>query len=557
MSNVYIEVGFLENASQTFEQISSKNPHSWNTIISGYFKDGRFSDVLHLCKRMWGERHTADSFNLVFAVKASVGLCNLRMGQSVHSHAIKSALEGDSYVSPSLMTMYVELGSLEEAQKIFDRVSERNDVSCGCMIRGYLNFSKEYEVFELYHEMVSAGYELDSFSVEGLIRACGNVCAGREGNALHGYCIKRCFMDSGICLQTCIVDMYTKCGLLECALKLFEEISDKDVVLWSSMIAGFSKNGRTWQAISLFHQMLEESIVPNAVTFSSVLPACSHLGSLQLGKAIHGYVTRTDFELDVVSYTAFIDIYAKCGHVWIAYRMFNKMPERNVYSWSAMINGFGIHGLYSEAFNLFAQMMSENLEPNSITFVSVLSACSHSGRIEEGWRYFHSMSRDHGISPAEEHYACMVDLLARAGQIDEALNFVNNMPIHPGASIWGALLGACRIHKKVELAEQVAKKLLVLEPDQSGMYVLLSNIYAAVGMWRMVKKMRGMMSEKGLNKIVGFSLIEVGKKIYVFNANDRCVDRNMEIENVWSSLQEQMKAHGYLPHISLAHDMDD
>ncbi|XP_043709611.1 pentatricopeptide repeat-containing protein At1g06140, mitochondrial [Telopea speciosissima] len=530
IADAYIELGYLENASKAFDQISFKNPRSWNTIVAGYSKYCCFSDVLQLYKRLRRESSPVDSFNLVFATKACLGLCLLREGESFHSEAIKWGLDTDAYVAPALLNMYVELGTLEEAQKVFSKISERNSVIWGAMMRGYLKFSKESEVFELFPQMINNGFQLDPFSMEGLIRACGNICAGKDGMALHGYCIKLCFMDSNYCLQTSITDMYTKCGFLDCALKFFKEIPDKDVVLWSTMIAGFAKNGGPLHAISLFRDMLEKAALLNVITFSSVLLACSQLGALQEGKTVHGYVIRNGFELDVVTYTAFIDMYAKCGSIGMAYKVFDWMPERNVYSWSAMINGFGIHGLYSEAITLFSRMVSENYIPNSITFVSVLSACSHSGKVEEGWHYFESMSRDFGIDPTEEHYACIVDLLGRAGKIEEAKLLIDYMSTKPGGSIWGALLSACRIHKRVELAEEVAERLLVLEPDQPSAFILLSNIYAAAGMWEKVKKMRLMMTEERLKKTVGFSSIEVERKVHVFSANDRLACRNTEIK---------------------------
>ena len=225
---------------------------------------------------------------------------------------------------------------------------------------------------------------------------------------------------------------------------------------------------------------------------------------------------RKGVDLDVVNYTAFIDMYARCGSVAMAQKVFVEMPEKNVVSWSAMINAFGIHGLCSEALAFFDQMRSENQVPNSITFVSLLSACSHSGKVAEGWKYFKAMTQDYGIVPTEEHYACMVDLLGRAGKIDEALSFINNMPIKAGASVWGALLDACRIHRRVEIAEKVAKKLLPLEANKASVYVLLSNIYADSGKWELVRNIRYKFGKKGLHKSVGFTTIEVGKKLHIF-----------------------------------------
>ncbi|XVF32426.1 hypothetical protein REPUB_Repub17cG0081700 [Reevesia pubescens] len=455
----------------------------------------------------------ADSFNLVFAIKACVGLSLLKDGKLIHCMAVKFGLEGDPYVAPALGKMYTQLGALEDAKKVFEGFPERNSVLWGTMMKGYLKFSKELEVFELFSRMKSSGFELDAFTLEGLVRACGNILAGKEGMMFHGLCIKKNLIDSNGYLQTSFVDMYLKCGLLDFGLKLFEEVSERDVVLWSAMISGLAKNGKGLVAIALFRQMLQHSFTSNSVTLASILLACS---SLKQGKSVHGYMIRKGIHLDVVNYTAFIDMYARCGSVAMAQKVFGEMPEKNVVSWSAMINSFGMHGLCSEAMAFYDQMRSENKVPNSITFVSLLSACSHSGKVAEGWKYFKSMTQDYGIIPTEEHYACMVDLLGRAGKIDEALSFINNLPIEPGASVWGALLDACRIYRRVGLAEKVAKKLLPLEVNKASVYVLLSNIYADTGRWELMKKIRQKIGKKGLHKSVGFTTISVGKKLHIF-----------------------------------------
>ncbi|CAH2080650.1 unnamed protein product [Thlaspi arvense] len=433
------------------------------------------------------------------------------------------------------------MGSLKAAQKLFDEIPERNAVLWGTMMRVYLKFSEPIKVFELLFEMRTFGLELDAFTSECAIRACGNISADREGKSVHGFCTRQNFIDSNIYLQTSLIEMYLKCGLLDFGLRLFEGAKIKDVVLWTATIAGFAKNGRAWEAAALFRQMLEQSISPNPITLSSVLLACTHIGSLQRGKSLHGYMIRKEVEMDVVSYTSLIDMYAKCGLISEAYTVFRKMPTKNTFTWSAMISGFGINGLFDEAIEVFNQMRSENQIPNSITFVSVLSACSHSGRVEEGWNYLKLMSMDYGITAVEEHIACMVDLLGRAGKIDEALSFIRDMPMKPGASAWGALLSACRLHRRVEIVEEAAKKLLPLEPDKTAVYVLLSNVYGDAGMWENVNKIRLKVGENGFYKTAGFSSIEVDKKIRFFFSETRLARGYTQVEGVCISLQEIMK----------------
>ncbi|CAK9148601.1 unnamed protein product [Ilex paraguariensis] len=459
-------------------------------------------EVLKLFRHMRNEFHGVDSFNLVFAIKACVGLSLLLDGKSVHCLVFKHGFERDPYILPVLINMYTELGCLDDAEKVFESVPDRNVVVWGAMMKGHLKFSNEF--------------------------------------------------------KASLVDMYMKCGLADLAVKLFIEIPEKDVVLWTVIVAGCAKNGSAWEAVGLFKQMFEDSATPNSVILSGILLGCTHMGSLQHGKSVHWYMLRNGVELDLVNCTSFIDMYAKCGCIAAANKFFNQMPKKNVFSWSAMINGFEMPGLYSEAIAVFNQMRLEDQVPNAVTFVSVLSACSHSGRVEEGWNYFKSMSRDYGIAPTEEHFACIIDLLGRAGKMDEALSITSNMPMDPGASAWGALLSACRIHKQIELAEEVTKRFLPLETDSSSVYVLLSNIYADLGMWDLVKKIRKEFGEKGVHKSAGFASTEVEKNFYIFRSEDKQTYDNTQIEGVWISMHEQMRELGYVPDIGFVHhDIDN
>ncbi|KAL5994425.1 hypothetical protein ACLOJK_024475 [Asimina triloba] len=509
LTDSYAKVGRLDDARQVFEEILHKNNHSWNSIMSGYSKSKQFSPVLHLYRQMRRENYSPDTYNLAFAIRSCSRLFLSEVGKSVHGDALKVGLDADLFVVPALIDMYVKFSCLVEARNLFDQVPKKSSAAWAVMMHGYFKLLKEVEAIELFVQMRELGIELDVLILVDLIQLCGNVRAGRGGSVFHGYCVKRKMFDSNVCLKTSIVDMYGKCGLLDSAQKLFMEMNERDVVLWSALVSGFAQNAKPNEALCFFRKMMEANVLPNMVTFASVLDACSEIGALQEGKSIHAYVVRNGVELDVVTYTAFVDMYSKCGSVVSAENIFTKMPSRNVYSWSTMINAFGINGLCSEALQIFDRMESENCLPNSVTFVAVLSACSHSGSIKEGWHYFEMMTRVYGIAPSQEHYSCMVDLFGRLGQIDDALSFINKMPEEPSIGVWGALLGACQVHKNVKLAEKVAKKMFLLDPNQPDLFVSLSNIYAANGVWDKVKKMRAMLCMKGLQKEVAYSLIEV------------------------------------------------
>ncbi|KAF3490431.1 hypothetical protein F2Q69_00056762 [Brassica cretica] len=499
LTNSYIQSNRLDLAAASFHRIPprKRNRYSWNTILSGHSKSKNHRESLRLYNLMRKDCNV-DSFNLVFAIKACVGLGFLENGVLVHGLAVKNGLDKDGYVAPSLVEMYGEFGRVEDARKVFDEITLKSSVLWGVLMKGYLRYSSDSEVFRLFYLMREGGLGIDNaLTLICLVKACGNVFAGREGKSVHGLSIRRGFIDQSGYLQASVVDMYVKCRLLDDARELFQKSVDKNVVMWTTLVSGFAKCERAVEAFDLFREMmLGERVLPNQCTLAAVLVACSSLGSQRHGKSVHGYMIRNGIEMDAVNYTSFIDMYARCGNVQMARKVFDMMPERNVISWSSMVNAFGINGKFEEALGCFGKMKSQNLTPNSVTFVSLLSACSHSGNIEEGRKQFVSMTRDYGIAPEEEHYACMVDLLGRGGEIGEAKSFIDNMPVEPMASAWGALLNACRIHKKVELAEEIAEKLLSMGSNESSVYVLLSNIYADAGMWEMVNsRLRAVINE--------------------------------------------------------------
>ncbi|KAJ4914552.1 Pentatricopeptide repeat-containing protein [Raphanus sativus] len=515
VTNSYIQSNRLDLAAASFDRIPpwKRNRYSWNTILSGYSKSKNHGEeILRLYNRMRRDCDGGgvDSFNLVFAIKACVGLGFLENGVLIHGLAMKCGLDKDDYVAPSLVEMYAQFGGVEDAQKVFDEMTLRSSVLWGVLMKGYLRYSRETEVFRLFYLMREAGLGVDALALICLVKACGNVFAGREGKSVHGLSIRRSFIEQSGYLQASVVDMYVKCRLLDNAREVFETSVDKNVVMWTTLVSGFAKCERAVEAFDLFRQMLGEYVLPNQCTLAALLVSCSSLGSQRHGRSVHGYMMRNEIEMDAVNFTSFIDMYARCGNIQMARKVFDMMPERNVISWSSMINAFGINGMFEEALDCFGEMKSRNLTPNSVTFVSLLSACSHSGNVQEGRKQFVSMTRDYGIAPEEEHYACMVDLLGRAGEVEEAKSFIDNMPVKPIASAWGALLNACRIHKKVELAEEIAEKLLSMEHNESSVYVLLSNIYADAGMWEMVNSVRRKMGIKGYTKPVGLSAIELG-----------------------------------------------
>ncbi|XP_057818774.2 putative pentatricopeptide repeat-containing protein At3g23330 [Cryptomeria japonica] len=441
-----------------------------------------------------------------------------------------------------LIGMYSKCGEVEDARRVFDKMPHRDVISWNATISSCTQNGYYKEALRLYQQME----EPDMITIATVLHACASLADVSEGMAIHEYVIK-----SGLQLDlfasTSLIDMYAKCNKIESSRQIFDKMSRKDVVLWNAMIAGYAHNGYCDETLALFREMQLSGLKPTHVTIASVMPACAQLTLLQYGKSIHAYVVRGGFNSNAFVNSALIDMYAKNGSMEIARKVFDRMSQRDVVSWTAIITGYGLHGRSEEALTLFNEMSNSGTKPDHVTFVALLSACSHAGLLSKAWQYFNLLSHDHNVTLGLEHYACMVDLLSRSGCLEEAYNFISKMPMKPTSGIWGALLGACKIHCNVELAECVAEKLFELDPRNEGYYIVLSNIYAAAGKWNGVAKMRKMLKERGLRKSPGCSWIEVNNKVHAFVGDDRSHPESEEIYAMLDSLFRLMKCSGYVP----------
>eukprot|EP01018_Ginkgo_biloba_P036993 Gb_08070 [translate_table: standard] len=554
--DMYAKCKSIQIARQVFDKMPRRNVVSWNAMIAGYAQTGHSRDALALFKQMQLADTKPNSVTIVSVLPACAHLGALEEGKLIHEYIVQKGFQIDDSLGNSLVAMYAKCGSVEIARHVFNNMSKKSVVSWNAMIAGYAQNGHANEALRLFRRMQLANITLDSATIVSVLPACADLATLQQGKCIHGY-IKRRGFESDVIVGTALVDMYAKCGRIEIAQHLFDEMSNRNVVSWNAMIAGYVQNGHANEALSLFLQMQLEDMTPNSVTMVNVLPACANLAVLQQGRGIHGYIIRRGFESDVVG-TSLIDMYGKCGSIELARLLFDKMPKRDVVSWSAMIAGYGMHGQGKDAVALFSQMQQAGVKPNDVTFVCVLSACSHAGLIDEGWQFFHSMIHNYGITPKADHYACMVDLLGRAGHLDEAKNFIEKMPIEPSAIVWGSLLAACRIYGNTELGENVAEILFNLEPENVGQYVLLSNIYAGVGRWDDVAKVRTTMKDRGLQKPPGCSLIEINNRVHTFVVGDRSHPQSENIYAILEALAGQMKQAGYVPDTNFVlHDVEE
>ena len=461
--------GTMDYAHQLFAQISQPDIFMWNTMIRGSAQTLKPATAVSLYTQMENRGVRPDKFTFSFVLKACTKLSWVKLGFGIHGKVLKSGFQSNTFVRNTLIYFHANCGDLATARALFDASAKREVVPWSALTAGYARRGKLDVARQLFDEMPTK--DLVSWNV--------------------------------------MITAYAKHGEMEKARKLFDEVPKKDVVTWNAMIAGYVLSRLNKEALEMFDAMRDLGQRPDDVTMLSILSASADLGDLEIGKKIH----RSIFDmccgdLSVLLSNALIDMYAKCGSIGNALEVFQGMRKKDTSSWNSIIGGLALHGHAEESINLFQEMLRLKMKPNEITFVAVLVACSHAGKVREGRMYFNLMKNVFKIEPNIKHYGCMVDILGRAGLLIEAFDFIDTMEIEPNAIIWRTLLGACRVHGDVELGRRANEQLLKMRKDESGDYVLLSNIYASQGEWDGVQKVRKLMDDGGVKKKVGHSLID-------------------------------------------------
>lgn len=527
------------------------NVFSWNTAIRGYSDSENPEKSVVLYKGMLrngGSRPDNYTYPLLLKVCASLSL--KLIGNEILGHVLKLGFDSDIYVHNAVIHMLVSRGELEVARKVFDEGCVRDLVSWNSLINGYVRSGLASEALRLYREMEVERVTPDEITMIGVISSCAQLENLNLGREFHRYIVEN-EVNLTVPLSNALMDMYMKCGNLEEAQTMFDSMAKRTIVSWTTMIVGYAKLGfldiarelfyqmpekdvfpwnaiiggyvqakRSKEALSLFHEMQASNTNPNEVTMVNCLSACSQLGALDVGIWIHHYIEKNNLFLNVSLGTALVDMYTKCGNITKALQVFREMPQRNSLTWTAVICGLALHGNAHDAISYFLEMIDIGLVPDEITFLGVLSACCHGGLVEEGRKYFAQMSSKFNLFPKLKHYSCMVDLLGRAGLLEEAEELMKSMPMEADAVVWGAFFFACRIHGNVMMGERAASKLLELDPNDSGIYVLLANMYGEANMWEEARNVRKMMIERGVEKTPGCSSIEVNGIVNEFIVRD-------------------------------------
>lgn len=554
--NMYAKCGQIEEAYKMFDRMPERDLVSWNTIVAGFAQNGFAELALDLVTRMHEEGRRGDFITIVSILPAVANVGSLRIGKAVHGYAMRAGFDSIVNVSTALVDMYAKCGRVETARLVFDGMKSRNVVSWNSMIAAYVEGGNPEEAMRIFQKMLDQGVEPTNVTIMEALHACADLGDLKRGIFVHKL-LDQLKLGTDVSMTNSLISMYSKCKKVDRAADIFSKLQGKTLVSWNAMILGYAQNGRVNEALNYFCKMRSKNIKPDSFAMVSVIPALAELSVIRHAKWIHALVIRSCFEKNVFVMTALIDMYAKCGAVGTARALFDMMNERHVTTWNVMIDGYGTHGLGKAAVELFNKMLEGPTKPNDITFLCAISACSHSGLVEEGIHYFTSMKKDYGIQPVMDHYGAMVDLLGRAGRLNEAWDFIQKMPIEPGITVFGAMLGACKIHKNVELGEKAANRLFELDPDEGGYHVLLANIYAAASLWDKLAKVRTIMEKKGLQKTPGCSLVELKNEVHSFYSGSTSHPQSKRIYTFLETLIDEIKAAGYVPDTNSIHDVED
>ncbi|KAL5716513.1 Pentatricopeptide repeat-containing protein [Ranunculus cassubicifolius] len=444
--------------------------------------------------------------------------------------------------------MYAKCGSLIDAHKTFDDMPMKDMVTWTALISGYSQNDRAAEALALFPQMAKLGLKPNQFTLSSLLKASGAASSDKIGRQFHGFCIKYGY-EWDVYVGSALVDMYARCGQTKDAQSIFDRMVNKNEVCWNALIAGHARKSEGGDAIKLFTKMQRENYKPTHFTYSSIFTVCASNGALEQGKWIHAHMLKSGGKLIAFVGNTLIDMYAKAGSIKDAKKVFDRLEKKNVVSWNTVLTGYAQHGLGKEALSLFEEMLRLGFEPNKITFLCVLTACSHSGLLNEGQYYFDLMKK-YKITPEVEHYVTIVDLLGRAGLLDRAQRFIEDMPIEPSAAVWGALLGACRMHKNIELGIFSAERVFELDPHDTGPPVLLSNIYASAGRLNDAARVRKRMKDIGVKKEPACSWVEIENAVHMFVANNDAHPQREEIRRMWDKITTKIKEVGYVPDTS-------
>lgn len=539
----YASNGSPREALLVFDGLTDPNTIAWNSAIAACVENMMAEQGLRFFLEMHHAGVLPDACTISSLLGAATAGSFISVGKQAHGLAVKLDLCRETTVGNALITLYSKQGFVSDSRRSFQCTADPDLITWNSMAQAYLTNEKHKEALALFVEMKLAGVEGDQYGFTTALGACGSLCWKRTGTAIHGDAVKL-GIEVDAFVGSALVDMYGKCAAVTEAELVFDGIERKDLVVWNSMAIAYAQNGCLDQALLLLSAMWEDGSEPDEFTFSGVLSACAEASALQSGRQLHALVTKSAINADTAVANALMTMYARSGCVTEASQIFSQLAAPNAASWTAMIGGYAQSGRPRKALKLFEQMAERGVRPDGKTFLALLTACSYAGEVDEAERFFEAMETEYGLRRELEHYACMVDVLGRAGRLEEAEGVINEMPHAPNALVWRTLLGACRTHGDLKRGEKAMEMILATQPGDSAAYVLLSNMYAARGRWDGVAEVRSLMREKGLRKEPGKSWIEVQHRVHEFVAGDSTHPQTDAIYSTLGSLLEVMRAAG-------------
>ncbi|XP_057541822.1 putative pentatricopeptide repeat-containing protein At2g01510 [Amaranthus tricolor] len=553
----YCKCHCLDLAFRVFDEMSERDSVTFNALLTGYANDGMNEEAVDLFLKMLKMGFRPSEFTFTAVSSTCIGLGNLFFSKQIHAFVMKTNFHWNIFVANALLDMYSKHDQVQEAEKLFDEMTEIDCVSYNIIISGNAREGKYEKSLALFQELQGTKFDRKNFPFATMLSIAADTANLEMGRQIHCHSIVTSAL-SELKVGNALLDMYARCGRFDEANLIFQKLSGEDTIPWTTMMSALVQNGYHEQAMDVFIEMCRANVNPDQATFASILRATASLSSLSLGKQLHALILKSGFISYMHCGSALLDMYAKCGSMRDAVKTFREMPYRNTVTWNAMISAYAQNGDGEGAIELFEEMISTSLSPDQISFLNVLTACSHCGLVDQGLRYFNNITELHKMEPRREHYIAMVDILCRNGRFGQAEKLMAEMPFKPDEVMLSSILNSCRIHKNHELAKKVAERLFEMEVKDAAAYVNMSNIYAVAGEWDKVVVVKKAMRRQGVRKAPAYSWVEINHKMHVFSANDRAHPRWKDIRRKIESLSKRMEEEGYKPDTSCAlHNWDE